>query len=138
MATPTNVVGSRGVASVGGTAVSVTKWTHKLDPGFVECTGTGDYDSSSGQTWKRKINTIMGAEGTLELNFDATTTNSVLVAKFTANPIVNCALILQLTQTSTYGHGNVFLTDIEVTSPVDDKVTVTCNWSNDGPFTMGS
>lgn len=128
--------GKAGGVVLDGTTVPITSWTVTINANTHQNTDTGDYDAGSGQTWESSVYGFRSAEVTFEGNFDLNATSTDVVAKMLAdNPLTT---VFKFDPSTTFGHGDVILESLDVTSPVDDNIKFTAKGRTAGVFTLGS
>lgn len=126
--------GAKGKMTIDGTAIGVTKWTFKLDRSLQDTTSTSSYDSPTANTWQEQLPGVVRGEGSIDFNFDANSTSSVIIAKLKLDPVV--AIVLSVDQTTVYATFNANISDVEMTLEVDGKVSGSANFKSSGVVAM--
>lgn len=125
MAATQGLTGRGGNITVATVVIPITKWTLKNTSELSDATDSGNYDPASGQTFNSQYKGTVGAEVTLEGNYDLGTTSANISARLKQDgpfPIV-----LKLNAATTYASANFDLSDVEVSLEVPGATNVT--WS---------
>lgn len=117
MALTQSATGRLGNASVNGVAIGITGWNCTIHKEFADATDSNNYDASTGQLWGSQAPGVLGADATIEGNFDlAGSTDTNFLQKFKSDGPY--AMILKITPTITYISGNWDFSDVQTTVSV--------------------
>jgi predicted secreted protein len=115
------VAGKSGSLTYNSQTLNFSKWTAKVNRDLADSTDSVDYDPVTDMLWKSQIpisNQIeVDVEGFFDLNSTDTTLLTPLFSGTAAVPVV-----LKITPTHTFGHGNFDLSNFQVEVPVDGIV----------------
>jgi predicted secreted protein len=123
MGTP--VAGKSGKVTVGAaTALNVTNWNADIEIDMIETTSLGD-------SWKTNIAGLCGWSGSIECSFDSADTTGQIALQNAALAGTDVVLALFTDATHNYA-GNAKISNISVEDPVDDKVSISFDFTGNG------
>lgn len=137
MAVTSSFTGRQGTVSVAGTFLPITKWTAKITKEFADATDSNTFDVATDQVWKYQDPGCIGIEGTIEGNFDLSTTDAQVVQAMKQDgpfPVT-----LGLTRSTNFMvNSYVDFTDVELTVDVPGAtmVTFSLSWKSHGIPTL--
>jgi hypothetical protein len=115
------VAGKAGSLTYNSQTLNFSKWTAKVNRELADSTDSNDYDAVTDMLWKSQIPISNQIEVDVEGNFDLNSTDTTLLTPlFSGTAAV--PVILKITPTHTFGHGNFDLGNFEVEVPVDGLV----------------
>lgn len=126
--------GKAGGFSLDGTAIRITSWKASFTKKLADTTDTGDYDATTNQTWDSQAPGTAGMKFDVEGVFDLDATSAALCQKLKADPTV--VAVFKFTPTDSYCSCNVDLSQVDVSSPVGDKISWTAQAQSNGPVTF--
>ena len=129
-----SITGKAGSASVGGGAITFTKWTAKANKEYAKSTDSGNYDVPSGRLCTAQLAGEENLEGTIEGNWSRAQTPA-LVARIKSDKSV--AIVLNFDQSTLFASFNADLTnfDFDVTVPGAEVVPFSCSFKSNGLIT---
>lgn len=131
----TAITGRAGHATVGGTALSISKWTAKFTKALADTTDSSTWDGS--HLYQSQAPGVLGCDGTLEGYWDqAGTTTTVLMNILTNDP--KTAVVLYYDATHQAMNGYFDISDVEMTLEVPGATAVkfTATFKSNGAFTL--
>lgn len=127
-------VGKDGRVTAGGT-IYVTKWSGSLKKNTADTTDTSCFDVSTGKTWRKQLPVDYGFEGEIEGYYDFGGGGAIITANlYSDTPL---ATTLSFDRSTNFGSGNFDFTNVQISSPRDDKISFTASIMSNGPFTLG-
>lgn len=138
MPAPNKITGKAGTITYNTVVLSITKWESDIDKDMADSTDSSNYDATTQLIHKAQLAVSIQNSVSVEGYFDLNTTDADFIAQlYSANAPV--AVILGLTASVVFGHGNFDLTKFKVTTPITkDMVSFTCTLLSNGIFTHGS
>lgn len=114
----------------------ITSWTSEGTNEQYDVTDTGDYDETTGRTWKAKVPGAIGEEVDVEGSVDLDTFMTYLNAHYVAGLTVTVEL--WFTPDDRYLIGEFDISNLRKSSPVDNKISFSCHLSSNGVVTYGN
>jgi hypothetical protein len=131
------VSGKAGTLSYNATTLSITKWSGKINRELADSTDTADYDATTDMVHKEQIPVTLQLEVSVEGYFDKNSTQTALIADLFSGNAAR-AVILKIDASTTFGHGNCDVSDLECHLAPNEMVGFTCTLKSNGKWTMGA
>lgn len=134
MAATQGATGRFGRATILGVECGITKWTGKMRKEFADATDSNNYDAATAQTWTSQDPGVVGADGSVEGNYDFSgVTDTNFVQKFKSDGPY--AMSLFLTRTVLWASWLWDFSDVEisVSVPGATMIAFTANCKSNGP-----
>jgi hypothetical protein len=136
MAATTGRTGRAGNLTLSSQIINITKWDAKLNVAFADSTDSGNYSAPA--LFKSQLNGDQQIEGSIEGNFDASTTSTNVTALLKVPSSGPYALVLKYDASLTCFSGNADFSDLSfsVSVPGATMITFTASYKSNGSFTF--
>ena len=129
--------GKSGSFTFNGQVLAFQKISPSIDRKLGDTTDSDDYDQATDMIYPSQVPISLQTKIDVEGRFNLQTTNAKLLVPLysgaTAVPV-----IVNITPTVVFGHGNFDVSNFSMEEPVDDIVTWKASMQSNGKFTVGS
>ncbi len=136
MAATSGRTGKAGNITIATQVVNVTAWSAELDVDFADSTDSGNF--SSPNLPKSQLPGAYQVTGSLEANYDASTTSTNVTSLIKAPASGPYATVLKIDASTTFFSGSVDFKNLKfkVSVPGATMVTFSTDFSSNGAFTL--
>lgn len=132
----TTLTGNAGQMSLGGSPLTITKWSGTLKAELADSTDSSSFNATLGYTFKTQKPGVRSMEGSVEGNFDLDQTSASIAQKlFDGGPL---PAVFKFTNTTTFASCDVDLSDVEISVQVPgaNMVTYSAKYQSNGTVTI--
>jgi hypothetical protein len=131
------ITGKAGSFTFNGTVIPFKKWSPKVTRKLADTTDSADYDTTTDMIHESQLPVSLSQELSIEGNFNTTTTDAQIITNLYSGAAA-VPVILKISPSVIFGHGNFDLSDFSMDNPVDDTATWSATLKSNGVFTRGS